>query len=264
MITLTVDDTPGVTHALQVIMNRIDPAGTHLTALSGVDGLNIALRQPVDVIFLDIEMPDMNGIELARKLKEQRPQSNLVFITGYVEYAKDVLDLYFSAYLLKPITEAKVREALNHLRYPVRAGTEKRLKIQCFGYFEAWCDGVPIQFQRKRTKQLLAFLIDRKGAMCDISQMVCALWPESENDASYINQVRVFLSDLQTTLTTLGLGKALLRKYGKAGINKELLDCDYYDYLRGDSEAVKLFHGEYMSQYSFGEMTLATLRGTAE
>ena len=235
-----------------------------MTAESGAEGLNIARERSVDVVFLDIEMPDINGLEVARTLKELRPESNLIFITGYLEYVKDALDLYFSAYLLKPITETKVREALDHLRHPVQIRSAKRLKVQCFGYFEAWCDGAPIQFRRKRTKQLFAFLIDRNGARCDTSLMICALWPESENDASYINQVRVFLSDLQTTLTMLGLGKVLLREYGKAAINKELLDCDYYDYLRGDSEAVTLFHGEYMSQYSFGEMTLAALNRTSE
>ena len=106
---------------------------------------------------------------------------------------------------------------------------------------------------------LLAFLIDRNGAMCDTGQILCAIWPEEADSASHRSQVRMFVSDLQTTLTKLGVGETLVRGYGQIGINTALVDCDYYKYLRGEPDAVRQFHGEYMNQYSFGESTLATL-----
>ena len=104
-----------------------------------------------------------------------------------------------------------------------------------------------------------AYLIDRRGAMCDTQQMICALWPEGDA-ASYAGQLRVFIADLQTTFTKRNLGDVLVRDRGMVGVRTELIDCDYYDYLKGARPALNRFSGEYMSQYSFGEVTLASLQ----
>ena len=261
MLTLTVDDNPASVQAVLKLLSRIDPDGVHRKAESGTEALEIARRQDLDVVFLDIEMPDRSGLEVAERLKSLQPRANIVFLTAHSEYAIQAFGLYASGYLLKPVTESQLRTALENLRYAPsnrQKEGEKRLTVQCFGFFDVWCDGAPVRFGRSKTKQLLAYLIDRNGAMCDTQQMICALWPE-EAGSSYASQVRVFLSDLQTTLTRLGLGGVLVRSHGLVGINKALVDCDYYSYLNGDPDATRKFNGEYMSQYSFGELTLAAL-----
>ena len=99
------------------------------------------------------------------------------------------------------------------------------------------------------------------GAMCDTGQISCAIWQEGPENASRRSQIRMFVSDLRTTLTKLGVGETLVRGHGQIGINTALVDCDYYQYLRGAPDAVRQFHGEYVNQYSFGGSTLATLGG---
>ena len=267
MVTLTMDDNPAVLQSLDRILARVDPDGTHLSASAGTEALELIRGSAPDVAFLDIEMPDSSGLEVARRLKSLRPLTNLVFITGHSEYAVSAFGLYASAYLLKPITEAQIRSALANLRHPLdtsKSDEVNRLRVQCFGSFEVWHGGTPVRFSRSRTKMLLAYLIDRNGAMCDTGQMICALWPEAEHSASYSGQLRVFLSDLQTTLTRLGLGEVLVRSRGTVGINKAMVDCDYYAYLEGSPAAMHRFNGEYMSQYPFGEVTLASLTGNRE
>lgn len=259
MKTLTVDDNPMILQSMEKILSRIDPGGEHLTADSGAAALeSVAARAP-DVAFLDIEMPGGSGLDVAERLRGALPDTNVIFITGHSEYAMQAFQLYASGYLLKPITEAQVRTALDNLRHPIPEPDKRRLTARCFGDFEVWCDGMPIRFSRSKSKALLAFLIDRNGAMCDTEQLLCAIWPEEPGSASRRSQIRVFISDLQTTLTRLGLEKALIRRPGAIGVNREFVNCDYYDYLRGDPEAVRQFRGEYMSQYSFGERTLGTL-----
>ena len=93
--------------------------------------------------------------------------------------------------------------------------------------------------------------------MCDTGQISRAIWQEGPENASR----RMLVSDLQTTLTKLGVGETLVRGHGQIGINTALVDCDYYQYLRGAPDAVRQFHGEYVNQYSFGGSTLATLGG---
>ena len=86
----------------------------------------------------------MNGLELAKRLKDQHGETNIVFVTGYSEYAIDAFDLHASGYLLKPATVEKVQDAMENLRIPPETiGRGKRVRIQCFGNFEIFVDGVP-------------------------------------------------------------------------------------------------------------------------
>ena len=159
MITLTVDDNPNVLQSVRDGLLRLEPNGTHRIAASGDEALELVAQFPPDVIFLDVEMPGLNGLEVAQWLNTFRPQTNIVFITGHAEYALSALELYASGFLLKPISEEQLDEALRHLRYPVSTSARvfpKRLKAQCFGQFEVWCGDKPVVFQRRKTKELFA------------------------------------------------------------------------------------------------------------
>ena len=88
---------------------------------NAVDALAYARANDVQIAFLDIELDErMNGVELAKRLKELHPRVNIIFLTSFGEYAQDAHDLYSSAYVRKPITAEKIREALDNLRFPVR------------------------------------------------------------------------------------------------------------------------------------------------
>ena len=88
---------------------------------NAIDALAYARANDVQIAFLDIELDGrMNGIELAKRLEEINPRVNIIFLTSFGEYTQDAHDLYSSGYLRKPITPEKIREALAHLRFPVR------------------------------------------------------------------------------------------------------------------------------------------------
>ena len=72
----------------------------------------LASGKRFDIVFLDIQMEGMNGIEAARSLRERREDTVLVFITGIKDYVFDAFDLYAFQYLLKPIDEDKFAEVL--------------------------------------------------------------------------------------------------------------------------------------------------------
>ena len=160
------------------------------------------------------------------------------------------LDMNCSAYLLKPITEEKIRNAAANLRYPVF--DEKRVELRCFGNFEAFCDGSPIQFKYNRTKELLAYLTDRNGTRCSMKELSAVLF-ENDQHRSYMYQIRL---DLVNTLEALGVGDILVQSRGYLGIARDRVKCDYFDYLDHKIDAPAR---EYMTQYSFGERTCAAL-----
>lgn len=72
----------------------------------------LASEKQFDIVFLDIQMDGMNGIETARILREKQEDAIVIFITGVKEYVFDALDLYAFHYLLKPVDEKKFKEVL--------------------------------------------------------------------------------------------------------------------------------------------------------
>ena len=202
-----------------------------------------------DVAFLDIEMPGMNGVELAKRLKEVNPSINIIFVTGYTEYALDAYSLHASGYLTKPITSERIKLELDDLRFPMpRGGRIKRIRVQCFGDFEVYCEEEPLKFARSKTKEMLAYLVDREGAMVKLDELSKVLF--NEEKASYM---RNLVADLVKTFKAVGEEGIIIKHFNSIGVDKYAFECDYYDYINNEPYAVKKYRGEYLNQYPWAK-----------
>lgn len=218
------------------------------------DAIDYMKTEHCDVAFLDIEMKGINGVELARALKEINPDINIIFATGFGSYRDVAFDIHASGYLIKPITVEGVKRELENLRRPV--APPRRIKIKTFGNFEALYNGSPIVFKYQKSKELLAYLVDRRGAMCSTGELMAILFEDDGDHKVYYHKIR---SDLIDALEAINCENILSQQRGLLGIAIDLIDCDFYDYLNGKIELSKLYHGEYMAQYSFAEVTNAEL-----
>lgn len=259
MRTLVVDDSRLAAAAMARIIERIDPQGECLQSLSASDALSKCKDGGIDVAFLDIEMPGVNGLDLARRLKLIAPHTNVVFVTGYPEYALDAWNTQASAFLVKPVDEGAVRRALDNLRMPIGQTDGTGIFVQCFGNFEVFFNREPVRFERHQTKELLAYLVDRQGAFVSTPDLVAVLWEGMPDTASRRSQLRTLISDLRHTLARLGYPNAVVKRRGDVAIKLSDAECDYYGFIRGLPGAVNRYRGEYMRQYSWAEMTAALL-----
>ena len=218
--------------------------------------LEFAKTHKVDVFFLDVSMPGMDGVTLAKKIKLIQPRANIIFSTGYSEYMPDAFLLNASGYLLKPITVKQVREQLDILRFPVETHVTESLRLQCFGNFEAFLGEHPIHFRHSKTKEILAYLTFRRGAMCTNNEIMAAIW-EDESHESYFRDLR---KDLLSTLEKHGCGDTIETSWGKMALNLNKVECDYYQWLSGVASGINAYHGEFMGQYSWAEFVNASLQ----
>lgn len=216
-----------------------------------------------DVVFTDIQMPGPSGLDLAVKLKILLPDTRIVFVTGYDEYAVDAWCLHVSGYVMKPVDAVRIREELESaaVLYMPEAEEKEKLRVRCFGHFEVFWKGEPIIFSRTKTKELLAFLVDRRGVSCRAEEAIDALYEHagSENLKRAKQNLRNLVSDLRSTLQGIGMANVLIRKGSTMAIRPEKMDCDYYRMLDGDVSAVNAFRGLYMEQYSWAELTKGSL-----
>lgn len=241
MNTLIVDDRQLAVNAMKKIMEKINREGDNLGVNSAEDALKILNKQMIDVIFLDIEMPEIN------------------FVTGHSEYALEAHEVYASGFLLKPVDEEDVRKALEHLRYPIRTVINDDIWVQCFGKFEVFYKGEPVHFSRNKTKEMFAYLIDQKGANCTMGELLNILWENKPDSRSQRSQLRNLIADLKSTLEQIHAEDIIIRTRNKIAVDKKKIQCDYYSFLDGKPSAINMYHGEYMSQYSWAEMTTAAI-----
>lgn len=212
-------------------------------------------KEPIDVAFLDIQMRKMDGLELARRIKKIQPKANIIFSTAYTEYLYDAISkLHCSGYILKPVTTEQIVEELNNLRVPVDYKKRDKVYARCFGNFEFFLNGEPVKFTSSKSKELLAYLIDRNGAMCSNGEVSAILWEDDDDHHSYLKKCK---RDLKKMLETAGFDNIIVSQWGKIGVNKESFGCDYFEWLAGTAEGINAYRGEYMKQYSWAETTNA-------
>ena len=262
MLIFVIDDEPKMCRLLEKTVREAAPEARVLAFPGGIQAVEAIETQGLRpaVIFSDIIMPELDGLELAVRLKTAAPDAKLVFVTGHTQYAFNAYQLHASGYIIQPADAARVREELEKLPAPARRlpGAE-RLQVRCFGYFEVFWQGKPLEFRRMQTKELLAFLVDRRGSFCSAEEIIAGIWEDEGGLKAAKHRLRNLTDDLRKSLSAIGREGLLLHRRNQLAILPEGLDCDYYRMLDGDMEAVNSFRGEYMAQYSWAELTKGNL-----
>ena len=248
--------------ALELMRSALEEvaAGAEIFLCRDVESaINTAREHKIDVAFLDIHMPEKSGIELARDLKLIHPKLNVVFATGYSEYMKEGIDMRMSGYLLKPVTPEAVREELENLRHPVEWVPDKRIQVLTFGNFDVFVDGNPLKFERKQAKEILAYLVDKRGTSATYPELASILWEDEEYDRAHQKNLQVYIASLVKSLHAVDVKDLILKNRQGILLNTRIVDCDYYRFLEGDMRAINAFTGQYMSAYSWAEFTVGYL-----
>lgn len=216
-----------------------------------------------DVVFLDIEMRGMNGIEFAKSLKVQKPKLNIIFATGYDEYAHQAFELHASGYIMKPVTAEKIKREMEELRHPVVENNQKRdipvIKVQTFGNFEVNVNDELLKFSRSKSKELFAYLVHKCGSSCSAKELMGILFENRPHSVSLQKQYQTIMSAMIKTLKEAGVEDCIIRKHNQTAVDTTKMDCDYYQFLEGSPAAINAYTGEYMANYSWAEFVLGYL-----
>ncbi|MGN1134625.1 MAG: response regulator [Oscillospiraceae bacterium] len=256
---IAVDDEETALENLESAIREAEPSADVAAFDTSSAALRYASENKCNAAFLDINMGGFSGIALAKELKLKYPEINIIFTTGYSEYALEAVEMHASGYIMKPITPEKVRYELDDLRFRVPNNGGEKLRVQCFGSFDAFIGDRPVVFKYSKTKEMLAYLIDRNGAMCANNEIISVLWENEDNLGGKQTYFKSIRRDLLTVLKSINCGNAVIQHRGEIGIDKKNVNCDYFDWLDGKVEGINAYRGEYMQQYSWGELTHGAL-----
>ena len=135
----------------------------------------------------------------------------------------------------------------------------RAVSIRTFGYFDVFVGDTPIAFRNKKSKELFALLVDRKGGYVTSEEAISFLWEDEPVNTLTLSRYRKVALRLKSTLEEYGILDIVESVDGKRRIVTDKVECDLYHYLSGKEEYSQLFKGSYLTNYSWGETTLGEL-----
>lgn len=160
---------------------------------SAIAGLEHLARQGADVVFLDIEMPEMNGLEVAERIVHIDGNIRIVYVTAYANYAIEAFELCAMDYLLKPVNPERIAKTIQRIATTLRKsgaadGEKPRLqekRISCLKRLMLF-DGEEavrhLKWRTSKAQELFAFLLHRRDQWVSKDLLLETLWPDTLRD----------------------------------------------------------------------------------
>lgn len=235
-------------YALQGLkMELEDIGGIEVSGMyeDGAAMLNEINKIRPDVIFLDVEMPQMNGFELYAQLLDTGFAANLIFVTAYNQYAVKAFEVNAIDYIVKPVTKSRLLKTLERVKPVCPPEVGASLQFNCFRNFSIISGGKDVNsgWRTRKAEELLAFLISEKGAYVSKEKIAEALWPEHERGTAMSNLYMAFHYIKKQEQRT-GCRIPIESERGKMRINSELFQCDMLEFDRLFEEARRASGGE--------------------
>jgi len=206
-------------------MTELDLCGLFET---GEQLLTYLKENPIDAVFLDIEMPGVNGLQLSEQIQNLNENIEIVFVTAFNQYAVEAFELQAMDYIMKPMTEERlgktIRRLLKNHRTVTRPG---KPFIQCIGDFEVFLNGEAITWKNSKAKEILAFLVHKNGVPVNWEKITDAVWPDFNAEKAQTNfHATNYL--LRKRLAEAGVSHIIESVRGNYRVIKDKVDCDVY------------------------------------
>ncbi len=231
---ILVDDEPLALERFQQLLadfRNINIVGIYLNPKDVLENSQI---DESHCIFIDIDMPEMGGLELAAKVKDMSPSIQIVFVTAYEQFALKAFDVQALDYLLKPVSKKRLENTINRIKkshpssgHNVEVISNKKLKVELIGDFKvtSFESGEAIRWKTTKVKELFAILISRFEFKESRDELIRMLWPQNTY-MSAKTSLHTNISYLKKDLKNMGLDNMIWYSDEYYYIDIERLDID--------------------------------------
>jgi two-component system, LytTR family, response regulator len=250
----------------------IDVIGTYTNPFEGRDEI---LTRDVDIVFLDISLPELNGIELAEQLLEQKPHLCIVFVTGYHEYAVTAFELNAVDYIVKPVQLDRVAKTMERLRSRIASRPEEVMEsnrnIRMTMFRQVMIEQpneqgqfVLLHWRTTRAQEIFIYLLQHRGQLVRKSALIDMLWPEFDMDKAY-PQLYTAIYHIRKTLEPYDTRFQITNTTEGYVLNMEGVQLDIEEWenwfmsnpsvsaesIERHIEMMKLYTGDYLQEYDY-------------
>ncbi|MCV4233166.1 response regulator [Virgibacillus sp. LDC1] len=277
MKVILVDDEPLALKYLERQLLKLDTLSIDVigTYTNPYEGRNEILARDVDIVFLDISLPELNGIELAEQLLEQKPHLCIVFVTGYHEYAVTAFELNAVDYIVKPVQMDRVAKTMERLRSRIASRPEevmephRNIRMTMFRQVMIEQPNEQGQFallhwRTTRAQEIFIYLLQHRGQLVRKSALIDMLWPEFDMDKAY-PQLYTAIYHIRKTLEPFDTRFQITNTTEGYVLNIEGVQLDIEEWenwlmsnpsvsaesIEGHIEMMKLYTGDYLQEYDY-------------
>ncbi len=231
--TILVDDEPLVMQMIKDMLieeKNVEVIGEYFNPK---EALHHIMSTKPDLVFLDIEMPGMNGIELATEILNKDDTIRIVFLTAYDQYAVEAFKLNAIHYIMKPPSHKELQTAISRLETSVQAPPSNtgKIYISFLGSISI-CDEEGVSLVKWRTakaEELFALLMISGEKGIEKWRIIETLWPESPCNEKSEQLLYSTIYRVKSALSQAGIRAALNNKLGIYSLTIENMWCDLYE-----------------------------------
>jgi two-component SAPR family response regulator len=217
---------------------EIAVAGMYTDPITAVHEIG---RLKPQVVFLDIHMPQLQGLDAAAMILDASPDSEIVFVTAFDQYAIEAFELSALDYILKPIDQERLNKTIERVirKCPaVLRNDEKRLQIKCLGRLEVvFASREPIKWRSGKTEELFAFMLHNREKTVSRDEIIEAVWPDAEPERA-AHQLHSAVYYIRKTLEQYGVKREQIRISGCYRLELGNADVDV-EHFRERCEKIK-------------------------
>jgi two-component system, LytTR family, response regulator len=200
-----------------------------------------------DIAFLDIEMPEIDGLTLAENIMEKSPDTGIVFITSWNQYAVQAFDLNAVDYIMKPVRKERFQKMVDKIqieRNRQKPSESSVLSIRCFGKLDTYIGGLPVKWERAKAEELFAYLLMNHDSYIHKDIIIDNLWHDYEPQRALpilqtsIYRIRNIFSAVRNEMHINYSGS-------KYCLSIQNADCDYFEV----EQAIMRFNSEDKDTY---------------
>lgn len=203
------------------------------------------LNNVVDAAFLDINMPNINGLKLAERIVEVKSVIKIVFVTGLSATLDDVpsaIKQNVLGFIYKPYEENDIEKYLSLIEK-----TTPKLIVKMFDTFDCFMNDRIVKFSSFKSKELFALLLVYNGKSLTMNDAISQLWPETD-----INKSKILYRDavwrLRKTLKEINFNCVDFQR-ATLFLKKNHIICDYWSFLENPDDYT--YQGEFLKSYDW-------------
>lgn len=265
MRVILIDDEPIALDLLRRMISSYEDMDVVGSYTNPFDALKVVKKIQPEVIFLDIEMGEINGLELAELLMEDLDAVEIVFVTAYSQYAVDAFGINAIDYLLKPIQEKRLSKTIERLRKKTKEDCEidildNKLKVNSFGIFEVLdCTNNPLIWRTQKSKELFAYLWNKEERAVSKTLIIETIFSDKDLDKA-TTLLHTTIYQLRKNLERFGYPNGIIYindsyqldlpiKSDVQELNKVLSSKKYND--DAIKEILKIYRGDFMEEEGY-------------
>ncbi|WP_058308512.1 response regulator [Gracilibacillus massiliensis] len=268
------DDEPLAAEFLKHQLHNFNDINVLFTFTESLPDKTSNLFRDIDLVFLDIEMPEINGLELAEQITMYNPNIQIVFVTAHSQYALEAFEMHALDYLLKPVTVARLKKTLQRINKANsdiasnNKASSPQLLIKVLGDLEFQFNDKEapqtINWRTAKSKELFLYLLQYEGKVVLKSEIIEALWEEVDIDKAFshlyvsIYNIRQSLREMHDYIEITNQNGGYLLNFKNVSLDikewkKQLFhrpDLNI-DNLSKYEEIMGLYRGSYLNSHDY-------------